>query len=660
MTHTALNTAMLANYLQNAQDAFFKKPLYDRNAVLSAPSLETYLQDLRTEAARLKDEPLCELPFHTFKQYDTTGNRLSYENVYFHRRRCLGIFTLMAWLYQDDDYLSLTEDYLWAICNEFTWALPAHLDGNSLNDKVNPLTLDLFACETAQTLAEITYLLKERLNPAVTLRCQSEVEHRIFTPFLARTTPYWWETCHMNWASVCAGSIGMAAILQMTDTSDNTQRLAKLLSQLLPVMEYFLSGFENDGACLEGLSYWTYGMSYFTAFSDLLAIRTNGKLDLLANDKVKAVAAFQGKCYLEGGHTVSFSDADANDTFRIGITNYLAHYFNHDIPLPPAASAARFGTDACARWCQMFRDFVWTATAQTAISCTGASEQAVAQAATATVVSPVTQAVAQTVSSAPLSRSSACVLPDAKWLIFRDVYANAGAIKGGHNDEPHNHNDVGSFFFLLHGSEVLTDLGAGEYVKDSFSDKRYTIFTNNSFSHSVPIINGNGQKTGREYSACEYLFTNGGVNLSSMDCSGSTGTESRVNSACSTISASMDIAPAYGDESLSSLIRTLTFDSTAHTLTLCDSYTFTEAPVSLAERFVTRQKPALAEDFVTLYSENGESCHLSFDADRLSASISTDIHYRHSDGAPETVYLLDFTLKQADAAPILKFVLSWN
>ncbi len=648
MTHTALNNAMLANYLQNAQDAFFKKPLYDRSAVLSSPALEDYLSALRKEAERLKDEPLCELPFHTFKQYDTTGNRLSYENVYFHRRRCLGIFALMAWLYQGNDYLSLTEDYLWAICNEFTWALPAHLNGNSLNDKVNPLTLDLFACETAQTLAEITYLLKERLNPAIVLRCQSEVERRIFTPFLARTTPYWWETCHMNWASVCAGSIGMAAIWQI---SDDTKRLATILSQLLPVMEYFLSGFENDGVCLEGLSYWTYGMSYFTAFADLLAIRTDGKLDLLANDKVKAIAAFQGKCYFEGGHTVSFSDADANDTFRIGITNYLAHYFNHDIPLPPATSAAKFGTDACARWCQMFRDFVWTATApeattgccgatQLVTSCCSMSEQAV-PATTQAAIQAVsvdthasTQAVAQAISSAPHPQSSACVLPDAKWLIFRDVHANAGAIKGGHNDEPHNHNDVGSFFFLLHGSEVLTDLGAGEYVKDSFSDKRYTIFTNNSFSHSVPIINGNGQKTGREYAACEYLFTDD--------------------------RASMNIAPAYGDDTLSSLIRTLTFDSTAHTLTLCDSYTFTEAPVSLAERFVTRQKPALADSFVTLYSENGETCHLSFDTDRLSASISTDIHYRHSDGAPETVYLLDFTLKQADAAPILKFVLSWN
>lgn len=628
-----MNNEALENFLPETHDIFFDKSIYDRNAVLSAPTLENYRNALRTEAVLLKDEPFCELPFHTFKQYDTTGNRLSYENVYFHRRRCLGVFTLMAWLYEEDEYLSLTEDYLWAICNEFTWALPAHLDGNSLNEKVNPLTLDLFACETAQTLAEITYLLKEQLNPAVTLRCQAEIERRIFTPFLTRSTPYWWETCHMNWASVCAGSIGMAAIYQMTATPDDTQRLATILSQLLPVMDYFLSGFENDGACLEGLSYWTYGMSYYTAFADLLSIRTGGKVDLLANDKVKAIAAFQGKCYFEGGHTVSFSDASATDTFRIGITNYMAHYFHDDTLLPPATSAAEFGTDACARWCQMFRDFVWTAASgQASLNCSDISKKPVAQSATKTSAS----------ASFTSSGSFACILPDAKWLIFRDADANAGAIKGGHNDEPHNHNDIGSFFFLLHGKEVLTDLGAGEYTKDSFSDKRYTIFTNNSFSHSVPIINGNGQKTGKEYAAREYMFVDGSVNTGD------------------TISASMDIAPVYGDETLSSLVRKLTFDSEAHSLTLCDSYNFTQAPTSLVERFVTRQKPELTNSTVVLYNEAGERCSLTFNPDKLSASLSTDIHYRHEDGAPETVYLIDFTLKQSEASPVLEFVLNWN
>lgn len=620
-----MNDSILKQYLTDAEDTFSGIALYNREDVLTNPSLTSYREALTKEAETLRKESLCELPFHAFKQFDTNGNRLSYENLYFHRRRDLGISALAAWLFEDEEYLSLTEDYLWAVCNEFTWALPAHMDGNSLNEKADPLTLDLFSTETAQTLAEIVYLLKDRLHPAVVFRCRSEIERRIFTPYLTRTTPYWWESCHINWAAVCGGSIGMAAIYCI----EAPDRLTKILSQLLPVMEHFLCGFENDGACLEGLSYWTYGMSYFTSFADLLSKRSGGKIDLLSQDKVKSIAAFQGKCYFTGGHTVSFSDASCTDTFRIGITSYLARYFNYEIPLPPASSAAPFGSDPCARWCQMFRDFVWTAA-----PCPNDTDKA-----DGTAPFPAMDSAS--------SSCSACVLPDAKWLIFHGSDASGGAIKGGHNDEPHNHNDVGSFFFLLHGKEVLADLGAGEYTKDSFSDRRYTIFTNHSFSHNVPVINGRGQKAGREYAAGNYLFSDGhavsGGNSPDTD----------------NICASMEISPAYGEENLTSLVRSLRFDDTHHQLTLCDRYTFISPCQSLEERFITRQKPVLHDNTVSLFSESGESCSLHYDSGLLTASLSTDIHRRHEDGAEETIYLLHFILKQPAVSPVLSFTLCW-
>lgn len=617
------NIHELKQILTEAESSFYDALhcACDRHKVLSNNSLTSYLAALKSEAETLKREPLCELPFHTYSEFDTTGNRISYENLYFHRRRCLGVFALMAWLYKDEEYVTLTEDYLWAVCNEFTWALPAHLNGDSLNENVNPLQLDLFAAETAQTLAELLFLLQDKLHPAIIFRCRSEIERRIFTPFLTRVEPYWWESCHMNWAAVCGGSIGMAGIYLMQ--GNDTERLALLLSQLLPVMEHFLSGFEPDGTCLEGLSYWTYGMSYFTAFADLLSMRTGKAFDLLAQDKVRAIASFQGKCYFEGGHTVSFSDASCTDTFRIGITGYLARYFDYHIPLPPAASAAAFGTDPCARWCQMFRDFIW-------------AKQEV-----------ITRQKDLSVSA------SGCILPDAKWLIFRGSDGCGGAVKGGHNDEPHNHNDVGSFFFLLHGSEVLADLGAAEYTKDSFSDKRYTIFTNNSFSHSVPVINGNGQKNGREFAAREYFFSDGSRILSGHD-------ENTLPDDAGPVCAVMDISPAYGDKHLSALIRRLSFDGTAHQLILSDSYRFTKMPVSLEERFVTRQKPALQDGNAVLYSQSGDACTLSYDAALLDASVSTDIHHRHEDGAEEIIYLLRLTLKQPTLNPLLAFTISWN
>lgn len=602
-----MNEATLQSILEKNKLHFFQSLLYQKEHVLSTKALAPYLYDLKKEADLLRKEPLCELPFHAFCQFDTTGNRLTYENLYFHRRRCLGVFSIMAWLYQNPEDITLVEDYLWAICNEYTWALPAHLDGNSLNEKANPLQLDLFALETAQTLAEITYLLKDSINPAIFLRCMAEIERRAFLPFLSRNTPYHWENCKNNWASVCAGSIGMAAIYCIKDSS----RLSSILIQLFPILQNFLDSFTPDGACLEGLSYWTYGVSYFTAFSALLSDRTGHVIDLLSQEKVPSIAAFQGKCYFQGGHTISFSDASCKDTFRIGITSYLTHYFQYKIPIPPLSSAAPFGTDPCSRWCQMFRDFIWATD----------DFYTIAQTPSATASFPKT-----------------CILPDAKWLIFHGANGCGGAIKGGYNAEPHNHNDIGSFFFLLYGKEVLADLGAGEYTKDSFSEKRYSIFTNHSFSHNVPVIYGKGQIAGKEYRAKDYYFH--------------TQTPEK-------ISASMDIAPAYGEKSLCSLIRELIFEDKKHYLTIRDTYSFTAPCTMLEERFISRQKPELLKNSVRLFSESGESCTLTYPNSLLSVSLSTDIHHNHENGKKETIYLIRFLLNQPITQTVLEFSICW-
>ena len=63
------------------------------------------------------------------------------------------------------------------------------------------------------------------------------------------------------------------------------------------------------------------------------------------------------------------------------------------------------------------------------------------------------------------------------------------AIKGGSNNEPHNHNDVGSFVAAIDGEIILADLGAGAYTKGYFGSERYTYNHTRSYWHSVPLIN---------------------------------------------------------------------------------------------------------------------------------------------------------------------------
>jgi hypothetical protein len=47
--------------------------------------------------------------------------------------------------------------------------------------------------------------------------------------------------------------------------------------------------------------------------------------------------------------------------------------------------------------------------------------------------------------------------------------------KGGHNDESHNHNDVGSFVVYLDGKPLLVDPGVETYNIKTFSPQRYEL-----------------------------------------------------------------------------------------------------------------------------------------------------------------------------------------
>jgi hypothetical protein len=75
------------------------------------------------------------------------------------------------------------------------------------------------------------------------------------------------------------------------------------------------------------------------------------------------------------------------------------------------------------------------------------------------------------------------------------------AAKGGHNDEPHNQNDVGTVIIHWRGESVVADPGRGRYTRFYFGPERYDHFVNSSTGHSVPVPNGQIQLHGREHAA---------------------------------------------------------------------------------------------------------------------------------------------------------------
>ncbi|GAB4052782.1 heparinase II/III family protein [Catellatospora paridis] len=496
--------------------------------------LTSLLRDIRAAAA---DDSMPELGFTAYRDYFDTGNRIRYERHYFRRRARLAARAAQALLAPDTD-LGPLADTLWSVCDEYTWALPAHVRHSADQDRGPEQCLDLFAAETAHTLAETVAGLGDRLDRRVADRVRAEVERRVFVPY-TDTRALNWEGHGNNWEAVCAGATGMAALALLGDSPADASRLAAMLDRSRRAMDRYLAGFGDDGGCAEGVDYWVYGFGYFVYFAE--ALREHTGEDLLDSAKVAEIAAFPYRVALGAGAYVPFSDASERPWLPAGLLTRLAERFG----TPPAGVVPSLHDDHCYRWGHLSRTLAWFRP--------GAPDSAV---------------------------EATSFLPDLAWVVHRGRVAFAA--KGGHNDEPHNHNDLGHFVLHTRGQSVLDDLGAGEYTAGYFGPDRYDRLHPSARGHSVPVIDGQVQLPGADRAAEVLLFHDDG----------------------DTIRFDLDLTSAYQVAGLRSLIRRFRWWPDGR-LELTDEIDAgRELPVE--EVFVSRREPTLTAgaaswgDLVTL------------------------------------------------------------
>lgn len=401
---------------------------------------------------------ITSLPYTLFKIFYESGSRREYEREYFKHRKLLNAYAISALVYDDSaEYLDLLQDAVWAVLDEFTWALPAHIPYCTPPEKC-VTTIDLFAAETAFTLAEIVSLFKNHLDTFVRERIIAEVRRRVIEPYLSGRENAWDER-ENNWAAVCAGSVG-ATFLYLADDEE----IMAVMPRIKNSLECYLKGFGEDGACVEGINYWIYGFGYYTYFAELLCQYTDGKDNLFENEKVRSIAGFSQKIRLSDNKTVSFSDCGGDFIHKSGLLHFLAKKYD-GIIVPDDSAAIGCNDDACFRFAPLIRDFAWRDT---------------------------------TLNTSKDTQNGVSYFADAAWYIkITDNYDFAA--KAGTNNESHNHNDIASFILNVSGKSIITDPGRGEYTADYFSDKRYTYFAPSALAHSVPVINGLFQKEGAEH-----------------------------------------------------------------------------------------------------------------------------------------------------------------
>jgi len=557
-------------------DAYYKKEF--KKARYLQPFMDEVEQEIE---AFLNREKLIGVDYEDYLAYLESGSRLESEKNYFQNRKELVALGLYLQWNQDEKAMKRFKKLVWQVCQEYTWALPAHLKEEASSFKDPKTTLDLFAAETAQMLAEFLIVFADHFEPLLLNEVAHNIKERVLNPFYDQSWP--WETFHNNWSAVCGGCIGIVAlILESEERKDET------VQRCLQALNCFLDGYGEDGCCTEGISYWVYGFGYYLYFIDLYEFMTGESL--LEAEKITQIASFPGKIQWDLQRFVPFSDT----TSVAHVPTSLQSFFYERLGIIPLGSkeVSSFHFDHCYRWGHLSRVLWWSI--------------------------PLDPYFIET--------SQAHYLADAQWIVFKSEKLFFAA-KGGHNDEPHNHNDLGHFVLGRKDQLILTDMGAGLYTADYFGQQRYEHIHTQSQWHSVPIINHQGQSTGLNYCA-EVDF----IEMTSSNCQ-----------------FHLNLSQAY--DLKTKIWRIFQLDATLGELVLIDKV---EAQHAYQTNFISQELPKILDGCVLW-----ENLQLTFQADLYDVWVDRRDIQNHF-GQDEVIYRVCFVSNKQQEEYRFTFNVSLN
>ena len=547
---------------------------------------------LLQKAEQAACQPIPFLPASLWLECKRTGERRGYEDPAYLRRTMMRDLTIGECLEGQGRFIDPLMDVLWAICEESSWAYPAH--HTDLADMERPY-IDLGAAMTAFELAEVSILVGAVLPAEVSRRICYEVNQRVMAPYLARHD-FWWLYSHRgrevnNWTAVCNAGVMAAAIYLEEDPA----RLADILAKGALSLEDYLVTFDEDGGSTEGPGYWTYGFGYYTLIAHLVEHRTGGKMRLMDGDQLRKIAAFPLRTMLSAAPTgqgmyVNFSDAPRYAEFIPAMLVYLAERAELPDLIQLAKEQPR---DARPELSWLLRSLCWN------------------------LPQP---------DGARFIPARHDWYNGMMWMLSRfnpqDPDALTLAAKGGHNEEMHNHNDVGNFLIHYRQESLIDDVGCGRYTLQYFSAQRYEHFAASSLGHSVPVPNQQLQSPGRQHAAHLLEHTSGET--------------------CDILR--LDLKDAYPSEAgLRSLERRLVFHREAPSgwVELEDSFAFQDGPAPFESAITTFSKVEPGENAILIKGLRGE-LRVGYDPQAVSAQVELYRDVDLSDGRMD-VYRVVFS-----------------
>lgn len=386
-----------------------------------------------------------------------------------------------------------------------SWTSPAY-DKALTDPNDRRIVIDLLSADLSMRLAETLAESGERLPEGLVARTCAELERRMIGPYLAVASESGRESGWRkgNWWFDSNNNWNAVChsccVRAALALLPERDRRARFVEAAERALDAYFSGFASDGYCSEGIGYWNYGYGHFLAMGLAVRAATDGAVDFFAHPRAKGVMRYALAYQLQKGLSPQFADGCGS----------------------PRSHVLEWG---CMVWPELADELRG--------------------------VLPIRDA-----------------FPDGQVWIFRlDSAARrpfAFAVKGGHNAELHNHNDVGSWMVMLDGVAMAGDPGGEIYTRRTFSKDRYCSDVLNSYGHPVPRIagklQGQGERCRARVLSAEFTDREDVVEL---DCSA-----------------------AYGMSAGESFVRRVSFDRETESVTIADRFKFHE-PTALDDPIVT-------------------------------------------------------------------------
>ena len=451
---------------------------------------ESRMEKVIERAEKALTSPIPMLTLSMYRNYLEEGSTVVYGSPYRERMEMAMNLFLAEYVTDSGKYVDKLADVIWAMLDESTWMLPEHTPHNpaketqhhkvpgAVGDKY-PHGLELGSAYRSAVIAMIHYFLKDKfdaISPLISERIVYELERRTVNAFL--NYKFWWMGTEGNKVNNWCPWIISNVLLTVSLTVEDMAKRERTVELALEYLDNFINWYPEDGGCEEGPTYWNAGAACLFDCLELLDDMTDGYVSIFDEPFIKAMGEYEARVNISGNYFVNFADSRSTAALNAEMLQRFGKRCSSDI-------LYAFGN-------VMNENNAWF---DTSISYR-------------TFRSLITPPI-HSEGFKPCAALDT-YLPHLKIMALRDsTNPDEGvffAMKGGHNDESHNHNDVGSFIVYRNGKPVLIDAGVGTYTRQTFSKDRYKIWSMQSLYHNLPSFDGVGQHQGKKYASKNEVY----------------------------------------------------------------------------------------------------------------------------------------------------------